>query len=155
MSTKTTHFENLKPGVSKHNLLLIAGLAWTIAGGILLFRGLSFFQPQTSIDILKVLGYLSFGVVFYAVMFSKISAKHIQRITTMPSERPFILAFFNARSYLFIPIMIGTGITLRKTGIVPLDYLSGFYLIMGTPLLLSAFRFYYAYIRFDKKNKSK
>lgn len=146
-----SHYENLKPGVSKHILLLIAGVAWTIAGGMLLFRGLSFLQPQTSIDIIKALICVAFGVLFYMLMFTKISAKHILRITTMPYERPFFLAFFNAKSYLFIPLMIGTGIFLRKSGIVPIEYLSHFYLIMGTPLLLSAFRFYYAFVRFTVK----
>ena len=34
--------EKFKPSVSKHNLLFIAGLAWTTAGGILAGRGLSY-----------------------------------------------------------------------------------------------------------------
>jgi len=47
-------------------------------------------------------------------------------------------------------LMISMGITLRKTGIVPLEYLSLFYVAMGTPLLMSAFRFYYNGINYKK-----
>ena len=34
--------QKLKPSVSRHNLLFIAGLAWTTAGGILMWRGLDY-----------------------------------------------------------------------------------------------------------------
>lgn len=42
------------------------------------------------------------------------------------------------------------GITLRKTGIVPLEYLSVFYIMMGIPLAMSVFRFYYNGIYYKK-----
>jgi len=38
---------------------------------------------------------------------------------------------------------MGLGITLRITGFVSPIYLSLFYIAMGTPLFMSAFRFYF------------
>jgi hypothetical protein len=40
-------------------------------------------------------------------------------------------------------LMISFGVTLRLSGIVPLNYLSLFYVAMGIPLFMSAIRFYY------------
>jgi hypothetical protein len=151
MKQKITNFENLKPGVSKHQLLLIAAVVWTFAGAMLLFRGFSFLQPDSTQKIVVAGLCLIFGAIFYVFMFSKISAKHINRIINLPYERPFFLAFFDARSYLLIPLMIGSGIGLRISDIVPLIYLSDFYIIMGTPLFMSALRFYFVYFRRSKK----
>jgi len=40
-------------------------------------------------------------------------------------------------------VMITAGITLRKSGIMPQEYLSMLYVTMGIPLLASSVRFYY------------
>jgi len=39
-------------------------------------------------------------------------------------------------------VMMTVGITLRLSGIVPITWLSLFYISMGTPLFISAVRFY-------------
>lgn len=51
---------------------------------------------------------------------------------------------------MMMTLMICLGIILRKTGVIPLEYLSAFYIAMGMPLLLSSFRFYYNSISFKK-----
>lgn len=40
-------------------------------------------------------------------------------------------------------MMITSGIVLRKSGIIPPQYLSILYITMGIPLLVSSIRFYY------------
>jgi len=47
-------------------------------------------------------------------------------------------------------LMIGLGITMRKTGLVPFEYLTVFYVTMGIPLLVSSFKFLYKGIVFNK-----
>lgn len=76
--------------------------------------------------------------------------KHSRRIINMEEQRPCLFSFFNFRSYLMMALMISMGILLRKTGIVPLSYLSFFYILMGIPLLMSSFRFYYYGFRYSK-----
>ena len=147
----TYFFQSCKPGIQKKYLLLVAALFWTFAGGMLLARGLSTLKFNTPAILFQELGSMLAGVLFYKFMFSKISLKHINRIQDIQEERPCIFSFFNGRSYLLMTIMITAGISLRVSGIVPLGYLSLFYIAMGTPLLISALRFYTYAIRGLKK----
>lgn len=136
----------LTPRVSKQYLLLIAALAWTFAGGMLLFRGFSFLMAFPAFRAMKVFGCLIGGFVFFKLLFSKISVKHVLRIQNIPIDHPCLFSFFNVKSYLMMGIMISSGILLRKTGIISPEYLSLIYITMGIPLLMSSFRFYYSFI---------
>jgi hypothetical protein len=44
-------------------------------------------------------------------------------------------------------IMITAGITVRKLNLLNPEYLYTFYLAMGLPLLISAYRFFYSWIK--------
>jgi hypothetical protein len=141
--------EKLKPAVSKRTLLLIAGLAWTTAGGILFSRGLSGLIMLKNYLLLRLAIGVVLGSLFYLVLFSKISFKHIQRIRGLQITRPCAFSFFNLRSYFMMTIMITGGIMLRKFNMVDHSFLFTFYLTMGFPLLASALRFYYSWYRFN------
>jgi hypothetical protein len=143
MNTVSPFFQIIKPGIPKRYLLLVAACFWTFAGGMLLFRGFSVLKFNSSIIEIEESGSILAGLLFYKFMFSAISLKHIHRILNLKEEKPCFFSFFNGRSYLLMTVMMASGITLRVTGLVPLSYLSPFYIAMGTPLLLSAFRFYY------------
>jgi hypothetical protein len=138
-------FDGLTPRVSRIYLLLIAAMVWTFAGGMLLFRGYFFLLESHHLLLLKIISCISGGIVFYILLFDRISKKHILRIKSLPSDRPCAFSFFNWRSYLMMAVMITSGITLRITGIVSHEYLSLIYITMGIPLLMSSFRFYYSY----------
>lgn len=132
----------LKPGIPKRYLLFVAAIVWNFAGGMLLYRGYlmmtmfpNFIWIKTSLSILA-------GCTFFVLMFSKISAKHIARIKGIKQERPCFFSFFDWKGYMMMVPMMSLGILLRTTGIVSPLYLSVGYIIMGTPLLLSALRFY-------------
>lgn len=143
MKPDNPFFQRMKPGIPKRYLLLVAACFWTFAGGMLLFRGFSVLKFNSSIIAFEELGSILAGLLFYKFMFSKISLKHINRIRNLKEEKPCFFSFFNLRSYLMMTVMMSFGITLRVTGLVPMNYLAPFYIAMGTPLLLSAFRFYY------------
>jgi hypothetical protein len=135
--------DSITPRISRRYLLFVAAFIWTMAGGILLFRGMLMFRntrlyywPRL---IMSGLG----GIVFYLILFSRISRKHTVRILNLPYERPCLFSFFNLRSYILMSVMITAGITLRKTGLISPVYLSVVYVTMGIPLFISAFRFYY------------
>ncbi|MEI7983257.1 MAG: hypothetical protein WCI71_16530 [Bacteroidota bacterium] len=137
--------QKFKPSVSRHNLLFIAGLAWTTAGGILMWRGLDYEIRHSTHLLLNILGGMIIGVPFYIILFAKISRKHIKRIMGMNIPYPCAFSFFNFRSYLMMMLMITTGILLRKFDVINREYLFTFYIGMALPLLVSAFRFYYAW----------
>lgn len=142
--TKSKNFiQTLKPGVPKRILIFTAALVWTFAGGMLLFKGYTMLMLNTEILWAKIGISFTAGIIFFVYLFSNISLKHILRIVNLPEDRPCIFSFLSWRSYLLMTIMIGLGITLRTTGIIPPVYLSPFYIAMGTPLFMSAFRFYF------------
>ena len=132
-----------KPSVSKRNLLFIAGLAWTTAGGILAGRGLSYVLRFSSLPALRIAAGLVFGGIFYVLLFAKISRKHIKRIRGLNIPYPCAFSFFNIRGYLMMAIMISGGIMLRTIDMVNKDWLYNFYIAMGVPLLISASRFFW------------
>lgn len=150
MNNHRSIFEKFKPAISKKYLLFVAALAWTFAGGMLLFRGFSFLHLHPEWFYLKLASSMSAGVIFYFAMFSKISLKHSKRIVNLPIEKPCLFSFFSWNSYLLMIIMISFGIITRKSGLIPLEYLSIFYIVMGTPLFISAFRFYYYGFKYKK-----
>lgn len=139
----------LTPRVSKHYLLLIAALVWTFAGGMLLFRGFTI-NIQLPVNWkIELFGCVVTGLLFFILLFNRISAKHVLRIKNLPNDRPVIFSFFNLKSYLMMFFMIFMGIMLRKTGVVSTEYLSLMYVTMGIPLLMSSFRFYYTFLKFE------
>lgn len=134
--------------VSKRILLFEAAIVWTFAGGILLFRGSLMLDASASFSWFKIIACIGSGLIFFILVFSKISRKHINRITTLPGNHHRFYEFFNSRSYLMMAGMISLGVFLRKTSIVPLASLSLAYITMGIPLLLSSFRFYHRWFYF-------
>lgn len=154
MDAINSFFKTCKPGISKRYLLLVAAFVWTFAGGMLLFRGFFVLKFNSAGIDLEESGSILAGILFYKFMFSAISSKHINRILNIQIEKPCFFSFFNWRSYLLMTLMITAGITLRLSGIVPLNYLSLFYIAMGTPLFMSAIRFYYYANKNMNRNKN-
>jgi len=139
-------FQKYKPSVSKHNLLFIAGLAWTTAGGILAGRGLNYLVQHGQHLGWRLAGGLVFGCVFYFLLFARISKKHIIRIRGLSIPYPCAFSFFNLRSYLMMAVMISGGIMLRVFDVINKEWLYNFYVTMGIPLLISASRFFYFWV---------
>ena len=137
--------DTFTPRVPRTYLLLIAALVWTFAGGMLLFRGYSTLLAYPNLFGVKILGCGIGGLLFFKLLFFKISGKHVLRIQSLSIDNPCLFSFFNLRSYLMMTIMITSGITLRKTGAISPEYLSLVYITMGIPLLMSSFRFYYSF----------
>jgi hypothetical protein len=132
--------------VSKRMLLFEAALVWTFAGVMLLTRGGLMLETSSGFSWIKVIACIGFGLVFFKLVFSNISRKHVNRIKNLLGVQHRFYEFFNSRSYLMMLGMISLGIFLRKTSIISLASLSLAYITMGIPLLLSSIRFYYNWI---------
>ena len=146
--------QGLIPVTSKRNLLFIAALVWTFAGVMLLTRGMVMMGIDHDFYLLPIAGSLVGGILFYVVLFTRISEKYINRIISLSSDRPSVFSFFNLKGYLMMAGMISMGILLRKSGFVPPFYLSIVYLTMGVPLFVSSLRFYYSAINYQPSPKS-
>lgn len=136
------NLDHITPRISKHYLLLVAALVWTFAGGMLLIRGFTLNVTLPQHWIVELIAGIFAGLLFFWVLFNRISSKHVLRIQNLPIGQPCLFSFFNIRSYLTMFSMITLGIMLRKSGFVSAEYLSLMYIIMGIPLLISSFRFY-------------
>ncbi|MDD3078605.1 MAG: hypothetical protein PHH37_05835 [Paludibacter sp.] len=153
MTNNSINIQKIIPHTNTKGLLLIASGVWAFAGGMLLTRGFyGLFGISSNIYIESAISLIS-GLFFYRFMFSKISAKHVKRIKSITHTSIPFYAFFNTKSYIMMFSMIGLGITLRLTGLVPIEYLSDFYVTMGTPLLISSFRFLKNGIRLNIETK--
>lgn len=151
MNIKRINILTLIPHVSNRGLMFCATVLWTFAGGMLLTRGIMGIVEFPANLLLKLIIAFVFGVLFYLFLFSEISDKHIARIGSMSEKRIPFYAFFNLRSYFMMVLMISVGIMVRKTGLIPFEYLAVFYIVMGIPLFVSALKFLYYAVNFNKK----
>jgi hypothetical protein len=135
----------LTPRIARRYLYLVAALVWTFAGTMLLFRGMLLFLDDDYLIWIRLFISIITGILFYWLLFSKISKKHTNRIARMQQEKPCLFSFFNIKSYILMTLMITAGISLRKSGLIPPVYLSVIYVTMGIPLFVSSIRFYHAF----------
>ncbi len=138
--------QTLKPAVPRRLLLIIAGIFWSFAGGMLMWRSLSGFLSEVKKPALLIILSIVGGLIFYFLLFSKISRKHIRRILGLKPEKPCLFAFFNVKSYILMSVMITSGILLRKSELLDYRVLYSIYLFMSLPLLLSSLKFYYYWV---------
>ncbi|MFH0758140.1 MAG: hypothetical protein V2B15_12705 [Bacteroidota bacterium] len=141
--------QTIKPRVSKRTLLYIAAVVWTFAGGMLICKGILLSIQAPEALVIKISISILGGAAFYRLLFSTISRKHTKRIVELKMEKPCLFSFFNFRSYILMAVMITAGVMLRKSGIIPPQYLLVLYFTMGIPLFLSSFRFYYHGLFYD------
>ena len=142
--------EKIKPAIPKRGLLMVAGVFWTFAGCMLFARGIAGLLPFAKNMYFEIPIGLAGGIVFFLLLFSRISKKHIKRITSIEIERPCMFSFFDVRAYILMTIMISAGVSLRVFKLVDPQILYTFYICMGVPLLMSAFRFYYNWYVYHK-----
>lgn len=137
----------IKPGIPRENLFLLGGIVWLFAGFMLAMKGTIFILGQGHHKIAEVLIASMTGVLFYLLLFIRISRKHILRIKSNKEVKPCLFSFFDFKGYLLICIMISAGITLRHINKKYWDYLYTFYIGMGIPLLISSMNFFNTWIK--------
>ena len=91
MQDKNIISKTLIPHVGHTNLLYIASAVWFFAGGMLLYRGFSEVLIHSEFLLPKVIVALFLGLVFYNLMFKKISKKHIMISQIEQSQRTCLL----------------------------------------------------------------
>ena len=83
---KANTFQRLKPGVPKRILLFMAALVWSLAGVMLLTKGVLQLPEAGKAPWLKIAGGLAGGVAFYLLIFARISRRHARRIMDLDIE---------------------------------------------------------------------
>ncbi|MGN0620011.1 MAG: hypothetical protein ACI4J7_13400 [Ruminiclostridium sp.] len=133
--------------VKKRTLLAIAGCVWLIAGfnvarlGIIAYTNVifAFWQPLVSLAV-----FAAFGMMFY-----KMSHKHHCRIRGYDEPtRPF-WNFFDIKAYCIMVFMMGGGIWLRYSGLVPELFIAVFYTGLGCALAGAGILFWVMFFRYN------
>ncbi len=133
----------------KHNLILYSGLLWSMAGLMLLSIFLRWLHLLTGRQIMWA---LIIGIplgLLKGWLFNKLSAKNIKRILDLPHKVHW-WHFQKPSSYILIALMMGTGITLRVSGIIHKKYLAPVYLGIGLALLISSIIYYVKFFQHKK-----
>ena len=137
--------------VKKRKLLAVAGCVWLIAGinvarlGILSYGKLP--QVRALYMLLSLAVFCAFGLMFF-----KMSIKHTKRIKGYEEEFRPVWHFFDLKAYIIMAVMMGGGIWLRASGLVPDVFIAVFYTGLGCALALAGVLFWIAFIRFHEKN---
>lgn len=134
-------FNYLSPRVNKQGLFIFAAILWLFAGSMLINKGFTYLPEDIGMKALKITLAFIAGLLFYLFMFSRIAARYIAHIDSLSdTKHPFYKAF-KPKAYIMIALMISLGVSLRVSGLAPIEYLALFYFTMGTPLLISSVRF--------------
>ncbi|MFR4802517.1 MAG: hypothetical protein ACLT98_03825 [Eggerthellaceae bacterium] len=118
--------------VSTDKLLLVAGIVWLIAGANIVNIGLSAFLDETGwLFWVLIGGTLLIFVLFHIFVFTKMVGKHASRIRGYEEDKTHLFKFFDKKGYIMMAIMMGGGIALRASGVVPEWFIAFFYTGLG------------------------
>lgn len=133
--------------VKKQTLLAVAGCVWVIAGFNVARLGILSYRNLLSVSVIHILlSVLVFGV--FGLMFYKMSIKHTKRIKGYKEEFRPVWHFFDIKAYCIMAVMMGGGIWLRSSGLVPDVFIAVFYTGLGCALTLAGILFWVMYFRF-------
>jgi small-conductance mechanosensitive channel len=135
--------------IPKNQLMLIAGLVWCVAGAMVCVVGLplEFTLAPSHLILLPLAGVIF--LAFYFFVFSRLVQKHTGRIRARAEDRLPFWHFFNASSWLVMAVMMGGGMALRFSHLMPDWMIAFFYSGLGVALFLCGVRFLGVFARKD------
>jgi hypothetical protein len=124
-------------------LILVAALVWLAAGAGVASVGLgATLAPWTPTMFAGALA----AYVPFLLLFLMIARKHIRRITGYTEKLTSIVRFLTPPSYLILVIMIGMGVIVRFSGLVPNAVIAAFYCGLGSALITAAIFYLVSYL---------
>lgn len=140
--------------VKKHHLLFFACVVWMIAGFNVLKIGIeSYNEYRTILNYgLTILVFL----IFWFMVFYKLTVKHTTRIQGYEEEKQFFYKFFDLKSFFIMAFMISFGIIIRTFHLLPERFIAVFYTGLGAALFLAGVLFGFNYFTvLKRKDKEK
>ena len=132
----------IKPAVTKHWLMALAGILWSAVGLMLCRLAYSWLirMPWQHALAIGAIG-LAGALLAYRLGFSKIARRNIDRLYQL-ADKSCIFAFQAWQSYLIIIVMILLGFSLRHSPL-PKPILAVIYITIGGALFLASFQYYH------------
>ncbi len=129
------------PRAGERVQLFSAAAMWAIGATILLVRGVGFLHDSWYAVLLA--GAIVIGLIKSHYLLDRVARKAVLRIHER--GRACYFGFFSWKSWLFVIVMMGGGILLRRSGL-PRDFLAVVYVGVGTGLALADRIFWQAFI---------
>lgn len=127
--------------VPKNSLMLIAGTVWIAAGAMVIAIGLPLEMRLAPEHLVLVPLAAVIFAAFYALVFSRLVHKHTRRIQARSETHLPIHQFFDRRSWAVMAVMMGGGMALRLSHLMPDWAIAFFYSGLGIALFLCGVRF--------------
>ena len=127
--------------IPKNQLMLIAGLVWCAAGAMVAMIGMPLELGLAPHELILIPLAVVIFLAFYFLVFSKLVHKHTGRIRANPADRLPFWNFFNLPSWIVMFVMMGGGMALRFSHVMPDDMIAFFYSGLGIALFLCGVRF--------------
>ena len=133
----------------KNHLMLIAGLVWCAAGAMVCVIGLPLELGLAPSQVILIPLAVAIFLLFYVFVFSPLVRKHTGRIRARTEDRLPFWNFFNASSWVVMAVMMGGGMALRLSHLMPDWAIAFFYSGLGVALFLCGVRFLGVFARKD------
>jgi hypothetical protein len=127
--------------IPKNHLMLIAGLVWCTAGAMVCVIGLPIEVGLAPANLVLIPLAVAIFLVFYFFVFTRLVRKHTGRIRARSEDRLPFWHFFNASSWAVMAVMMGGGMALRLSHLMPDWMIAFFYSGLGVALFLCGVRF--------------
>lgn len=121
---------------------VLAALMWTAASMMLGIRSVGWLA-NVHFGVLFALFALVLGWIKQHYVMRRVAGNAIVRIQER-GPRASLLGFFAVKQWLLVAVMMGGGIALRQSGLVPLPVLGTLYATVSIGLLLGSGRFWQA-----------
>ena len=135
--------------VPKNSLMLIAGLVWCVAGAMVCLVGLPLELRLAPSELILLPLAVAIFLAFYFLVFSRLVRRHTLRIRARSEDRLPVWQFFNASSWAVMAVMMGGGMALRFSHLIPDWAIAFFYSGLGVALFLCGVRFLGVFARKD------
>ncbi len=132
--------------VATEKLLLIAGAVWMVAGLNIAAIGVGAIT-HGHVVWWVLLGTFAVFLMFHIMVFQKMVRKHAERIRGYEEDRKHIWHFFDKKGYIIMACMMGGGIALRASGILPEAFIAFFYTGLGAALAIAGASFIFSYFK--------
>lgn len=132
--------------ISTEKLLLVAGIVWIVAGGNIGNIGIGALTHDHVVWWV-LLATLVVFLLFHLFVFQKLVKKHSARIRGFEEDKKHIWHFFDKKGYIIMAIMMGGGIALRASGLLPEWFIAFFYTGLGLALTVAGVSFIVSYAR--------
>ena len=125
----------MKYGVNRKVLLITAGIVWMAAGANILRIGIVTWLTDSQYWLFKIGEATVVFLLFFLLVFKKLSYKHTKRIEQKKKEKNCPFSFFDVKGWIVMVFMITFGITIRSFHLLPDAFISVFYTGLSLALM--------------------